>query len=170
MTYKRIFLDMDGVLADFDGGVERLCHIKPIPQDGVRPSDYDDKLWVAVREIPHFYDLLDPMPGAVEMFHLIYEAYGENCEILTGIPKPNRGIETAAEDKVIWMRRLLSDQVKVNTVLAKEKQLLCHGPEDILIDDFSKNIRRWEEAGGTGVYHKSAEETIATLKSMGALS
>ena len=170
MTYNRIFIDMDGVLADFDGGVEALCHIKPIPQDGVRPDDYDDKLWAAVKQIPHFYDVLSPLPGAVEMFHLIYEQYKDRCEILTGIPKPVRGIETAAEDKIQWTRRLLSKDIKVNTVLAKEKQLLCQGPEDILIDDFSKNIKRWEDAGGTGVYHKSAEETIATLKRMGAIN
>ncbi|MBQ9513283.1 MAG: hypothetical protein IJR58_08825 [Lachnospiraceae bacterium] len=47
----------------------------------------------------------------------------------------------------------MSKDIKVNTVLAKEQQLLCQGPEDILIDDFSKNIKRWEDAGGT---HNSA--------------
>ena len=170
MTYRKIFIDMDGVLADFDGGVELHCGITPIAQDAKRPEDYDDKLWEAVRKVPHFYDILKPMPGATEMFHLIYSQYGADCEILTGIPKEKRGIVTAAEDKVAWMKRFLSEDVKVNTVLAKEKQLFCRSREDILIDDYSKNIRRWEEAGGTGIYHKSAEETVAVLKSMGALT
>jgi len=29
---EKIFFDMDGVLADFDGGVTRLCGLKPLVQ------------------------------------------------------------------------------------------------------------------------------------------
>lgn len=32
------------------------------------------------------------MPGAKEMFDAVYGKYGDRCEILTGIPKPKRGI------------------------------------------------------------------------------
>ena len=33
MTIRKIYLDMDGVLADFDSGVRELCGIEPPPQD-----------------------------------------------------------------------------------------------------------------------------------------
>ena len=33
MVIRKIYLDMDGVLADFDSGVRELCGIEPPPQD-----------------------------------------------------------------------------------------------------------------------------------------
>ena len=166
MTYNRIFIDMDGVLADFDGGVETLCHIKPIPQDGVRPDDYDDKLWEAVKQIPHFYDVLSPLPGAVEMFEAGYNAYGDRCEILTGVPKPKRNIPEAGQDKIDWAREYLNDKVVVNTVLREEKTNYCFGPEYILIDDYTKNGLEWQKKGGTVINHSSSEDTIEQLKQL----
>ena len=64
-----------------------------------------------IREVGHFYDKLDPMPGAVELFNKIYEKYGDKCEILTGIPKPKRGILTAGDDKIAWAHRVLSTRL-----------------------------------------------------------
>ena len=64
-------------------------------------------MWDAIRKIDHFYDKLELMPGAKEMFGRIWDRYGERCEILTGIPKPERGILTAGEDKIRWMRRMI---------------------------------------------------------------
>lgn len=37
------------------------------------------------------------MPGAGEMFDAVYGKYDERCEILTGIPKPKRGIVNAGK-------------------------------------------------------------------------
>ena len=34
-TIEKIFLDMDGVLADFNLGVSKLCGIEPISQDAL---------------------------------------------------------------------------------------------------------------------------------------
>jgi hypothetical protein len=37
-------------------------------------------------------------------------------------------------------------------------------PNHILIDDMEKNITAWEAAGGIGILHKNATDTINTLK------
>ena len=37
----------------------------------------------------------------------------------------------------------------------------------ILIDDFASNIKRWEAAGGIGILHKNANDTIQQLKKLG---
>ena len=160
-----IYLDMDGVLADFDRGVNELCGLRASSQDG-KDNDpgYDDRMWEAIRKVDHFYGRLKLMPGAKEMFDLLYGKYGDRCEILTGIPKPKRGIAEAGEDKTAWVKRLLSDRIRVNIVYREEKPRFCRGRESVLIDDREGNIREWEEMGGTGILHVSAEKTLAELK------
>ena len=72
-------------------------------------------MWEAIKDIPHFYDRLGLMPGAKNMFDTLYNRYGDKCEILTAIPKPLRQIAGAAEDKKNWVKRLLSEDLVVNT-------------------------------------------------------
>lgn len=95
----KIYFDMDNVLADFDRGVRELCKIQPLVQEDSTEEDRVG-LWDAVRGIDHFYDKLEPVEGAVELFRLAHSRYGNNCEILTAIPKPKRRIQHAAEDKI----------------------------------------------------------------------
>ena len=105
MSVSKIYFDMDGVLADFDRGVRELCGMEP-PEQGVRSKAEDDRMWEEIRKVGHFYDKLELMPGAKEMFDAVYGKYGDRCEILTGIPKEKRKILTAAEDKRAWMKPL----------------------------------------------------------------
>ena len=112
---------------------------------------------------------LYPMPGAVELFNEIYGKYGDKCEILTGIPKPKRGILTAADDKIAWAHRILSPTLKVNIVYREEKKNYCKGKDSILIDDLRSNIDDWISYGGTGILHISAGSTGLKLREMDLL-
>lgn len=168
MDVKKIYFDMDGVLADFARGTAELCHIAPVDQSKSTRAQ-DDRLFEAIRDTEHFYDRLEPMPGAVEMFRAVWEKYKDRCEILTGIPKPWCGIVTAGEDKIAWVKRLLNPDVKVNIVFREEKKEYCKGQEYVLIDDFNKNIKEWESFGGTGILNESAEKTVERMRELGIL-
>ena len=161
---EKIYFDMDGVLADFDGGVTNLCGLRPLAQGEHRSKEEDDLMWEKIREVGHFYDRLDPMPGAVKLFNEIYDKYGDKCEILTGIPKPKRGILTAGDDKIAWVHRILSPTLKVNIVYREEKKNFCTGKNSILIDDLRSNIDDWISYGGTGIFHISSEDTRLQLR------
>ena len=168
MEVNKIYFDMDGVLADFDRGVRELGGYEPrFPQD-TNPEE-EAIMWARVKEIPHFYDRLELMPGAKEMFDAVYGKYAEKCEILTGVPKAKRGIIGAAEDKINWMRRMLSEDIAINTVSKADKKFFCKGEGYILIDDLEPTIKIWNECGGTGILHKSSDETVQTLKELGIL-
>lgn len=162
MTIRKIYLDMDGVLADFDRGVRELCHRDPLPQ-GTGTREEKAALWAAIRKVPHFYGKLEPMDGAVLFFSLLEDEYGDRVEILTGIPKPYKGVLYSAEDKTAWVRRYLSEKVVINIVYREEKPEYCTGPEDILVDDYAKNIREWENSGGTGILYRGPEETLRSI-------
>ena len=163
MEIRKIFFDMDGVLADFDRGVIELCKREPLDQNLPRTDAEDDALWASVRTIPNFYYKLQPMEGAVELFHRVRQVYGDRVEILTGIPRPKRGILTAGEDKIRWVRDYLDTDVVVNVVLRAEKPQYCTGPDCILIDDYTLNIQEWEAEGGTGILFESANQVREAL-------
>ena len=167
MKEGRIYLDLDGVLADFDRGIRELCGMEPLPQNGKRNPKQDDLMWEAIRKVDHFYDRLKLMPGAGDLFDEIRKQYGDRCEILTGIPKPERGITTAGEDKISWVHRVFSPDVRVHIVLREEKINYCTGPDTILIDDREKTIRKWQEKGGTGILHTGASDTLRILREKG---
>ena len=170
MEIKKIYFDMDGVLADFDRGVREFCGMEPTPQgDDWRPG-MDDPMWAKIREVDHYYDKLDLMPGAENMFRTLYEKYGDKCEILTGIPKPKRGILSAGEDKTKWVHRLLNPNIVVNIVFREDKPKYCTGKDSILIDDLEKNIKVWEEFGGTGILYTNAEDVLKKITEIETLS
>ncbi len=167
---EKIFFDMDGVLADFTLGVKEMCNfIPPSLNDDKSKKEQDNLMWSKISEIEHFYDKLKLMPGAEKLFHAVYSKYGSKCEILTGIPRPERCIHNAGEDKKNWMNRMLSDDIKMNIVLRKEKTNYCKGKGYILIDDMQENIREWEAAGGTGIAYVNADDTLEQLRKIGVI-
>ena len=161
---KKIYFDMDGVLADFEGGVRNLCRLEPVSQGRIGPEE--ELMWDGIRQVPHFYDRLDLIPGAKEMFDALYARYERAVELLTGIPKPERRISGAAEDKIRWAKRLLSLDVYVNTVLRKDKYIFCTGPDCVLIDDYVKNINEWERSGGIGILCPDIATVMKKLKEL----
>jgi 5'(3')-deoxyribonucleotidase len=162
---KKIFFDLDGVLADFDRGVIELAHSQVLDQaseDFVR----EDKMWSDISKVPHFYFNLSPMPGALKMFNEVYAEYGDRVEILSGIPKPRRGVVDAAEDKIRWSHLYLSPNIKVNIVFKEQKKNFCSGIDCILIDDLNANIESWKNSGGIGILHISPDSTLSELRSI----
>ena len=158
----KIYFDMDGVLANFEKGLRDLCGIEPVEQ-GKANSKLDDIIWDAVRNVDHFYDKLEPIPGSFDLFLRLYEKYGDDCQILSAVPKPERNIPTAGDDKRNWVKRLLSPKVKVNIVLRKEKLNFCTESDCFLIDDYKKNIAEWTLKGGTGILFTSVEDAEKQL-------
>lgn len=54
-------------------------------------------------------------------------------------------------------------------ITREEKPQYCNGKGCILIDDMEKNIREWNEMGGTGIVNLSATETMVKLKELGII-
>ena len=119
MSKKTIFFDMDGVLVNFESGIERLS-------DEVK-EQYKGRL----DEVPGIFALMDPIPGAREAVRLLAKHY--DVYILSTSPWNN---PTAASDKIEWVKKHMNEIFHKCVILTHHKEL-CQG--DYLIDDRSKN-------------------------------
>ena len=149
----KLFVDMDGVLADFDSHHEAVFGIR----SGVLIDNVD---WEAVREQRGFYADIPPMPDMRELWGYI-ERF--NPTVLTGVPEV---VEEAAKNKRVWVRRHLGEHVPVICCRSSDKCMHAE-PGDVLIDDWDKYRNLWEARGGRWVTHISAASTIAALRAMG---
>jgi 5' nucleotidase, deoxy (Pyrimidine), cytosolic type C protein (NT5C) len=150
-----IFIDMDGVLADFDSAYEQ--------QFGVRPSKVDDNVdWRAVRRIAGFYASLPPMDGMEKLWQhvLPYQPV-----ILTGAPSE---VEEAADNKRAWVHKHLGIGAAEAMIVcrSRDKSLHCK-TGDVIVDDWDKYRHLWLAKGGLWVLHVSAEQSITELSQIG---
>lgn len=147
----QLYLDMDGVLADFDAGYAAAF--------GRRPDKAkDDVDWDAVRAYPDFYLHLPPMAD-VDVPWSYVERY--QPIVLTGVPR----IPEAAANKRAWAARWLPGTLVVAT-RSSEKAAVAR-PGDVLVDDWTRYRDKWEAAGGVWVAHTSALDTVRQLREMG---
>lgn len=150
----KIYLDLDGVLADFDR------HF--IDTFEAHPNDFSDSaMWKLINSYETFYADLPLMTNAEKLFEKLTVDF--DVTILTACPRSN--YTKAALQKKAWVREYLSDDVIVLPVLGgKNKALFMHEMGDLLIDDMDKNCISWEQHGGIAIRHKSVEDTLSKVK------
>ncbi len=152
---SKLYLDMDGVFVDFEGG---LVDVTGKPYDQDNPA----QMWKQISEVPQFYRTLKMLPEARVLFNYIVKRYPD-AEMLTSAPRPEGFLNTAPEDKLWWMREYLSKTVKVNVVHHWKEKAKFVVPGAVLLDDMARNVKHWEEAGGIGILHLSAKNTMCIL-------
>ena len=151
MAQPRLFLDADGVLADFDLSARQLL--------GMSPKDYigaygRGAFWKRLAKAKNFYGSLPEMPDARTLFDAVKHL---KPTILTGLPVGS----WAAPQKVEWAAEHFPG-VPIITCMAADKHLHMH-PGDVLVDDREKHRAAYEKAGVVFVDHKNAEDSLRQL-------
>jgi 5'(3')-deoxyribonucleotidase len=116
---KRVFVDMDGVLVDFESALA-----KTPPETLAKYGNRRDK-------IPGLFGMMDPMPGAIEAWNRLCAKY--DVHILSTAPWDN---PTAWHDKRVWVEKYLGPSAYKRLTLSHNKHLLRG---DYLIDDRTAN-------------------------------
>lgn len=153
---KWIYLDSDGVLADFD----KL--IKSLLGESFDASQNKALLWQTVKQyndtVAPFFESLEVMPDAQRLVQFCLNLT-PNVAILTAtgtVP------HDAAEQKIKWYKKHWPN-LKVITVLKSHNKAEYANATSILVDDRVKSIEPWVQAGGIGILHKTVDDTINQL-------
>lgn len=118
-TKKRIFVDMDGVLADFTGGVKKLS-----------PEIFEEYKY-RHDEVPGLFAALDPIEGSIEAINTLNKHF-DLCILST----PSWSNPSSLGEKVEWIQNLYgsgkTSPFYKKIILTHKKNLLIG---DYLIDD-----------------------------------
>ena len=146
-----LFLDMDGVLADFDAGV---LSVLGMPAEQYRALYGGNAFWRDLNnKAPHFYVDLPMMPYATDLCAALW-SYGPI--VLTGAHFRSDPCKIAEEDKRQWLRRHLPDTGLAETMIAcrsEDKRHHIRAAGDVLIDDRLKYASLWTDHGGVFIHY-----------------
>lgn len=159
-----VFVDMDGVLADFFAEYAKLAGVEP---DSSGRHDYHN-IPAELREPiidkmrgTDFFLKLPKFPTADSLLAIVVKIFGyyNICS------SPLRGDhEHSREMKTQWIRKNLPLQPKRIVITpnkgrdAPAKQ--ADGTPNILIDDRNTVITQWEQSGGIGIKYQADEDSL----------
>ena len=167
----RIFCDLDGVLVDFNRGFKNLEE----NSDKLTPKEYDKE-----HGKHSMWKIIDP-EGEKFWIRLKWTKDGrELWDYLTRykpiiLSSPSRS-KHSIPGKMEWIKRNLGiTQAKPTTsasdwdpesriILSSDKFKFARSKNDILIDDTRAKLDKWTAAGGTGIFHNDATDTIRVLE------
>jgi len=112
---KIVYIDMDGVLVDFQSGIDSLSDNEKEIYEG----RYD--------EVPGIFSKMIPKDGALKAFEKLSKSF--DVYILSTAPWDN---PSAWTDKLLWIKKHLGTQAHKKLILSHNKHL---NAGDFLIDD-----------------------------------
>lgn len=147
-----IYVDLDGVLANFEKRWEELFDVKP-------KKDQNRSHWNEFVEGGNF-EKLEPMPD-----------FKTGIKYLMSLDKPisilsstgnERQYDVISGHKEAWLDK---HNVDFPAIFVPGKKLKKNFAEKgaLLIDDDKKTIEEWEKEGGIGIHHKNWKDTLTYM-------
>lgn len=131
MKKKILYLDMDGVVADFDG---KMQEIRPDLYESEEFDTYDKKsaeMDATVANHPEFFQSINPIEGAIEAVNQLFDLYD-----VYFLSTPMWDVPHSWAGKRIWVEKHFGEQAKKRLILTHRKDFAIG---DILVDDRKKN-------------------------------
>tara|TARA_Y100000592_G_scaffold100842_1_gene183214 strand:- start:1035 stop:2207 length:1173 start_codon:yes stop_codon:yes gene_type:complete len=159
-----VYLDMDGVLADFFGGVEKMYgveHWKQLTNDKTKDlkKEVIDRITGS-----DFFATLPKFSSADSLIEMVKKFTGGNFSINTS---PLRGDhENSAKYKKLWISNNIEKPDDIIVTGRKESYAKDKGTgtPNILIDDRPVNVQRWQAAGGYGILYQANKDSLDKVK------
>ena len=159
---------MDGVIADFFGGIELkfgVYHWKSIQQREIKFLELHNTNFFGT--LPIFREDRGPRRAGASI----------SCEIVNFVKKISNGdwgictspLRGDRDNCAYWKRRWLEDKNYMpplieNLIITSNKHKYAVNPltrkPNILIDDKPENIKRWNDAGGIGIRFQTNEDDL----------
>ena len=152
-----VYVDMDGVLADLFnhvGGIHDVDHY----------NQMTDKQWedfFKSTDAYHLFKDLPPFANANKLLRMVKGMAG-GYKILSSPLNFDRA--GSIKGKREWLSKHIT--VPPDGIIfehEKYKYAVSNGIQNILIDDFRKNITAWNAAGGIGIKYQADENSLKEL-------
>ena len=153
-----IYCDLDEVLVDFLRAADAAV-------SGSFAKTDKKTRWNIINQTKGFWANVGWKPNARRLHDFIIKYDPHVLSAFTG-RDPNSKV-----GKMIWLKKNTNfKRGNVHLVLRSQKKSYAKTKEEkpnVLIDDYAKNIKEWESAGGIGILHTDVGKTINKLKSLG---
>ena len=159
-----VYIDMDGVMADFFGGVEKLYgvdHWKELNSD--KTKDLKQEVINRISGTD-FFATLPEFSTTDQLITMVKKFTGGTFSILTS---PLRGDhENSGKYKKLWISQHIENPAQ--TIITGRKESYAKnkasGTPNILIDDRPVNIDRWQNAGGYGILYQANRDSLTKVQ------
>jgi phosphoglycolate phosphatase-like HAD superfamily hydrolase len=155
--YMKIFLDIDGVLADFNGRYRRLY--------GVYPAEkFNKTLWTDFVKTAQFANL-DLLPGASDLVKHLEELQNTIKGVSVVILGSTGGYDFHGEvqrQKLFWLK---TNSIKFNPIFVPGKRYKKYfaSSSSLLVDDTEKNIQEFIQNEGKAHLYKHHQDAILAV-------
>jgi hypothetical protein len=158
---SKIYLDMDGVLADFFAEYAKLAGVTSGSYRDIPPAKADPTLDKMIGT--DFFYRLPKFPTADSLVKLVLQ-YVPTYAICSS---PLRGDHANSEK---WKRAWIKDNLNpmpTEIIITGQKERHAVNPDgspNILIDDRGTNIVAWRARGGIGIKYQADEDSLNIVK------
>lgn len=139
MKYRRVYLDMDGVIADFHG---QFLKRYGVTSKQFKTNNSPERYWEKIYEDPNFFLGIPAFPW---INHLVCDIrnYLGPVTILSSPSRTNQAL--CVTQKRYWVDAHLGDEFPA---IFETKKHMYAEPDTLLIDDTPYKIDKFKEAGG----------------------
>ena len=155
----KIYLDLDGVLADLFGHVKDLHgvdHYKKI-------SKIEFEKFLTDVNAEELFAALPAFPITDQIVKLVSDLAGGYTILSSPLEFDEQG---SIRGKKIWLKNHI--KIPADGYIFESKKYLyavqADGTPNILIDDYQKNISAWNQHGGIGIKFQSDEDSLDKLR------
>lgn len=156
-----LYLDMDGVQADFFGAWSKRSGVDHWKAINNKEAEIEELANSSAKQVYDFFYDLEPLSGGMEVIKWLRA----NNIPYTVLSAPLRGPykEASVKAKKDWLDKyhpgssgnaIFTDQ--------KYKHAMDGGRANVLVDDFGKYLSAWDHAGGIAVKHEDQYEDPET--------
>jgi len=161
-----VYVDMDGVLTDFERRFEQFAGVTPDEFMAQKKIEFGQE-----KADEQFWDLIDNQIGVRFWAGMPWMSEGEELYRYIKKSKPTILTSPSRDDssrigKGVWVKRNMPN-VPLKFGYKASGKAKYAGPNKILIDDREDNIQAWKAAGGIGILFKSTEQVKNELSKLG---
>jgi len=156
---EKLYLDMDGVLCNFERRYFELYGELPGSMRNRKEFSNHWEDFIMTKQ----FETLDMWPGAKKLI-LYAESLTVPVEILTS-SGGNKFHDKVAEQKMVWLKTK-GIEFPCNVVSGRKNKANYATPKTILVDDTADVIQAFNAAGGIGILHKEAGNTLMMLEKL----